>query len=289
MKLRLSILLLFLSVISYGQEFFDRDDPDFVYGVGVAESESAADSLAMSSLAMAIYTDVMSETNYRFSNHNGRKNQSYANTVNLKSHVHIKGSKKIVNRLKRGKYEVYEYINKREYVNSRIEVYTECLNKAIAYEKSTEPHSINYALGMYYTAYCAVNDEVLNVFYPQSVEYRNSALNSIKRIQDDSEYIISQRQIDYRDETRFYVRDENARTLPGIECLSVDGKWDSPVRYMDGKWVRCESLDPEVKWAVTVSRKKVPRYRFTFEKPTTDGSVILPVPDSFYVPKYVVP
>jgi hypothetical protein len=58
---------------------------------------------------------------------------------------------------------------------------------------------------------------------------------------------------------------------------------------MDGKWVRCESLDPEVKWAVTVSRKKVPRYRFTFEKPTTDGSVILPVPDSFYVPKYVVP
>lgn len=289
MKLRLSILLLFLSVLSYGQEFFDREDPDIIYGVGVAESEAAADSLAMSSLAMAIYADVMSETTYRFADDNGRKNQSYTNTVNLKSHVRIKGSKKIVNRLKRGKYEVYEYINKREYVNSRIEVYTECLNKAIEYEKSAEPHSINYALGMYYTAYCAVNDEVLSILYPQAIEEKKSALQSIKRIQTYSGYIISQRQVESRDETKFYVRDENAKTLPGIECLSIDGKWDSPVRYMDGEWVQCESLDPEVKWALTVSRKRVPCYRLTFEKPATEGSVTLPVPESFYVVKRVIP
>ncbi len=286
MKFRLSLLLLILPMLCYRQDFLNN--PDYIYGVGIAKTEAAADSLAMLSMARAIYTDVTNETSMRVHSDGVKSNRSYDNNVSLKTRIRIVGSKKLVNRIKRKEYEVYRYFNKKEYIDQHLSVYEYKRMEAdklmfaeshIKNYRSDNPHNVNLVLGSLYTAYEAVNDTLLNLLYPKSVVLRETLKSEIKTVYDRAKSI----RIWDGGQHGIMAKDNNNNPLPGFEYQNDKGEWVSPTVFktMDEKQEVTRD-DTKKRWAHVEGIVNNTAYHILYEELVDGKYMKIPVPDLFY-------
>jgi hypothetical protein len=282
MKRLLIILALFLPVWANAQAFLDN--PDFAYGVGISKNEYSADSVAMLALSDAIYKEVSNESNYTIEENNGVISESYTKSVSLSSSIRIAGAKKLVSVLPDGKYKVYYYINKKEYIGSHLGRYVEYMREFSEYEKSDDPHSVNYMLGSLYMAYSEVDDPTLNILSKESAIYKADAASKIEKIYKDCDIYLSARKAN--SPGWFMVREENSKSLPGFKCVGNDGKWGSPIAFYDYEQMPCGTDKDTYKWGLIniVGRK----YRLTYEREIGDSAVEISVPEKFHYDKYLV-
>ncbi len=284
MKFRFLLLALFLSVFCYGQDFANR--PDYITGYGVAKTEAAADSLAMISLARAIYTDVISETTSKYYDDGKKKRQSYFNNVSLSTRIRIIGAEKQVNRLKRGMYEVYRYFNKQEYINARIMI---CMEKMCEAERlmaaedsvknyrSNNPHNVNLVLGSLYTAYVSVNDSLLNFLYPKSVNLKETLKTEIKTVYERAKSI----QIWDGKEHGTMAYERNHYPLPGFEYRKSN-EWVAPTVFKTIETQEVTRDDTKKRWAHVEGIVNNTAYHILYEELVDGKYMKIPVPDLFY-------
>ena len=288
MKRILVILLLCLAGNACPAQVF-IDNPEYIYGVGIAKDESAADTVALASLARAIQVKVINESTYEVSENSRGISRTSRRRTTLTTNLKIEGAQKYVEPARGGKVKVYYYINKFDYVNERIARYERYMHEADTFETSKEPHAINYYLGAIYQAYLEVDDELLNALYGVSRTYRTYAMTRIESAYRHCGYILSVRD---NGERQMMVRDENSRPLPDFEYLSTSGRWTSPRFFLDDIQRPCD--DPQkVMWALIEDMPKVKTpgtrmYRIPYEIKTPNGAVKIDVPESFYFERYFI-
>lgn len=277
MKKALSLFAtLFVWLCCHAQVFLNN--PDYIYGIGVAETESAADSTAMLSLSRAIYTDVTNYSHHEYEESGGKFTETYRNSVSLDTRIRISGAKKWLDVLANGKYRVYYYINTREYIDSRVAKYNEWLGIADSYRNHKEPHAVNYALGSLFCAYIIMDDELLNAIYPESKSNMRNVFEEIQRINRHNEFILSKR-TDERRPNWARIRNEKNYPLPGFEYVNLEGKWVSPAYFLDEDLNSCSDRG-SIRWADIDTRGRL--YRLTYEIKVDGRDVKLDVPDRFY-------
>ena len=279
MKLKLSLLILFLPVLCYGQEFLDYPD-DYLVGHSIAKTEAAADSLALISLAREFYTDVVSETSSKFYDDGRSRKQTYSNNVELKTRIRIAGAKKYVNRIRRGEYEVYRYFNKKEYVEERIYSYTHYLNEAERYRNSDYPHRTNLVLGSMYNAYVSLNDTLLSLLYPKSVNLKETLKREIKTTYDLAEHVY----LWNSDSHGKMIKEQNNRPLLGFEYMSKTGEWVVPIVFKEIERQEVTRDDKKKRWACVDNLGSSREYHVLYEELEMGRYVKIVVPEEFYFP-----
>ena len=268
----------FLSVAgAYGQIFLVSSD--YIYGSAEHREEHKADSLALISFARCLHVDIENVSKHHTLEENGRISESYSNTSNISTSISIDGLKKYVERDGRN-YVIYYYLNKKEYIDSRIKEYEDNFTAGAAYSKSDVLHAKNLALGHFYLANTAVSSDTFKALYPRADILESASFERIREVYKRWDYFLSIRNVSKESPSGHWdVRDENSKTLPGFEYRNDCGEWVQPSVFYDAE-CNVTHIPSEYKWATIHTHKPV--YRFLFEVKTDMGVTKVPVPEKFY-------
>lgn len=178
-----------------------------------------------------------------------------------------------------GQNNTNQDIDKDGYIKKQLLSYQENLDRGTSYRTSTEPHALNLTLGYWYLAYEAVSDDVFCSIYPSAIELQAHVLEMIRDKYKHAGYLLSCRNFGEKNPSGvMLIRDENCKTLPGIEYVSPSGQWRTPNEFCDEDGNTC---DYEVaKWAYVYTTRQ--EYRFTFEINNNNVLERINVPDEFY-------
>lgn len=276
---KLLCLCLFLPAVLCGQEFFA---PSYVYGVGMDWDECRADSLALFSFARSVGVRIVSNSEYRFEEAGNVYENNFKRESIIDSRLYVDGLKKKVE-YDGGVFTVYYYINKDEYIQTRMSAYEKYLKMAREQQKNNNPHKFNLFIGYMYKAYCELNSELLNMLYPVSRERKESLYEEIRRsymrlaCKDGNmgEYYLAKRK--YSDGL-LLIRDENLSVLPDFEYYSFNGTWDAPHSYLNQRNEPCNRENAIITFVDNTNAV----YRFVYEEILGGEIVKIPVPEEFY-------
>lgn len=178
---RLLLILVFCiaNLFCYSQDFLY--DSNYVYGTGVSDDEQTAEETAMLSLSRALCTKVINETERYVTETDAGIKEGFSKNTHLTSNITVEGARKYTT-FEGGKYVVYYFFNKTEYINTRTEAYAAHLSLVKAAETSSHPHSLNIMLGNLYRAYTCMDTELMAVLYPQAESMKKHALEKMKKI-----------------------------------------------------------------------------------------------------------
>lgn len=178
-----NIIYIIAIILNYNiliaQEFIDNND--YVYAEGYGNTIEEADKHALSLLANNIKVNVKSFSEYYVKANGYDMQKSYSEKIITFTDIIIKDSQVEVIKLSNDYYHVYRYINKKEYVNNRLNKIKKILDVHKKYGRTG-----NLILGEYYYAYCIYDDDLMELFYPQSItlkkELKNKAINLQKSV-----------------------------------------------------------------------------------------------------------
>lgn len=259
--------------------------PDYVYGCASSRIEETASTNALVSFSNAVGVSVSSKISHTLVEHNGKVCEDYVKDVGINSSLYVEGIKKDI-KYNNGVYTVYYYINKSEYISSRIGLYKKNVSIAEEYEKNKyTPHVYNLMIGYMYLAYSAVDDSLLNTLYPQSVSLKKDLYQKIRstyltlavRNGNAGKYWISKHQSSASN--KLIIIDENRRILPGFEYYDFNGQWTQPIEFMDENGDCNNNKKTALRTLVDKTNNK---FRFTYEMIVDGEFCKIDVPDEFY-------
>lgn len=282
-KILLCLLLAVTLVPVQAQEFLTNGN--YIYGIGSHRHEAVADSLALLSFVRCVGVDVKNNITHEITDNGRIVTEFFKRNTQIISGLKVSGLKKYEERV-RGKYTVYYYINKKEYVDSILREYKRNIIMASAYKAETASHSKNLALGSFYLAWKAINADLFKAVYPDFELLKSYVLTEIKDLYENMGYLLSARYIGANGEpsNRMLVRDENAKALPGFEYLSHNGVWTAPRGFLNEDCRVCTDRE-KVRWAYVDNTNR--EFHFLYETVTDNGIVKIEVPDEFYHPNGV--
>ena len=278
MKRIVFIIALICPFIANGQVFLDS--ADYVYGVASSKNEVIADSLALISFSRAVGVSVESVSDSRVWESNLKISREYSNNTVIKTSFNINGIKKHVDFFG-DVYTVYYYFNKSEYVSKILKKYNDNVQLCDEYWKQDFPHSENLAIGSLYIALETIDEEAFKAFCPDYERLRSYIMYELSYKYCHMGFLLSGRYTGSNGEpsATLLVRDENARTLPGFEYYSHDGRWVQPRRFLDINAMPC-SRPEDIKWAYVDNTNR--EYRFIYETMVNGLRVKIDVPEEFY-------
>jgi len=189
----------------------------------------------------------------------------------------IRGAKKIVKTLDDGTYKVYQYLNKRTYVDDRINAYNKFVGEVEKYKETDSPHKINLVLGSMYNAYASVNDTLLNFLYPKSINFKETLERDIRTVYDRAKSI----RIWDGKEHGVMAYEMNHHPLPGFEYKNQLGNWVSPVVFKTADTQEVTNDDTKKRWAC-IDDIVGKTYHILYEEIQNGKYIKIQVPDFFY-------
>ena len=293
-KLLLVLAFCAVSITVSSQEFLHNED--YVYGMGISGDEYAAEETAMLSLSRALCTKVINETEQYREETDGGIREGFSKNASLSSNITVSGAKKLT-MLENGKYVVYCYINKAEYVSERISQYTTYINLAKEMEISSHPHSLNLALGSLYRAYTCVDTDIMSILCPQAIAMKKHALEKMQKLYGTGGPLTAYRLTWYSMEVR-----QDGSPWPKFFPVAAfeyahNGKWVySPLRikgYREkgslpiSEDQQAENVVIQYKPAADPGIKYI-QYRWLYEELVNDEIIRIDVPESFYFSERVI-
>ena len=210
MKNIIYILLLLINLnILKAQEFIINNN--YVYGEGFGNTIEEADKNALNSLANSIKVNVQSYSEYNIHMNEYDVKKTYSERILTFTNIIIKDSHIKIIKTSDDCFKIYRYIDKKAYVEER-------LNKIndILYKHKNYARTINLMLGEYYYAYKIYDDQLMALFYPQSIpkkeELKKKAINLQKCIS-----------VEETSKLYFNIRNESI-PLYGIDYQSIDNE-----------------------------------------------------------------
>ena len=174
----LTYLLFICSIYNaYSQSFLNDDN--YAYGEGISNTIEDADKKALKDLAISLKAQIKASSIYRITDNNGEIKDFYTESINISSNLIIKDSYKYIDTVYNG-YKVYRYINKKEYVESRLSIYNNIINTKVNYN-----NSLNLVLGEYFYAYKILDDDLMALFYHKTNDLKNNLKAKIINLQKD--------------------------------------------------------------------------------------------------------
>ena len=292
MKKVLLLVLLLCSITCQAQFFIGN--PDYVYAVGKAKTQTEAENAALLSLANAISIKVTNKSSYTVTETDGKVSENYRKDIGTNSsatfgdevQTYVEADKKSVT--------VYKYVNKKEYVINQTKVYKDCIAKADSIYRycSSIKHSKNLILGQYYTAYIALDTPLMDAYADKNVEIKKRVLDKAKEIYGMTGRLGYVSVISNKGSYGYYVDMQGERTnsVYGFEYLN-NGKWVMPQFYYYSKITsKPDGTDN------AFSSKKTPRclvysdtkeifIRYLYEYQKDDALYKIEVPESWYFKK----
>ena len=89
------ILMTLPAFNAYGQDFL-REDDSYIYGIGVADTQSQADEEALLSFSRKLQTKVTSVVTYNVSEEDGNVEESFQKSIKIDNSVIINNVEQIV-------------------------------------------------------------------------------------------------------------------------------------------------------------------------------------------------
>lgn len=187
------ILIIFSIIYSsnlYGQDFLNN--PDYVYGEGYGNTIEEADENAFASLATTLKSNVKVYITSNTKDVNGNISHNFNQDITLTTSLKIKDCYQYIDNTFNNGYRIYRYINKKEYVNERLAAINSLIpgnkNYTIKFDNNdwiNRKHP-NFMLGSWYYAYQILDDDLMDLFYPQTQllkkEYFDKIINTQKLI-----------------------------------------------------------------------------------------------------------
>ncbi len=293
-RLLLTVVFCAASLLCSSQDFLY--DSNYVYGMGVSDDEQAAEETAMLSLSRALCTKVTNETEQYVTETSAGIEGGFNKNTRLTSNITVEGAKKYTT-FEGGKYVVYCFFNKTEYVNTRIEQYAAYFNLVEEAEASNHPHSLNLMLGNLYRAYTCMDTELMMVLCPQTAPMKKHALEKMKKIYGTGGPLTAHQLTWYSMEVQ-----QDGSPWPRFFPVAAfeyihNGKWEySPSRikgYREDGSLSIED-DQSLENVVIVYSPlrergvKYIQYRWLYEEIVNGEIIRIDVPESFYFTERVI-
>lgn len=294
MRKFLMSIILFLSMFNvYGQEFILNNiinNPDCIYGCGVADRQEEAEQSALLMLASSINTKISSRTLITVDVKNGDETTTYHNNTVIESdfdgdNTHIYVYRETRKKERPASVYVYRYIYKSEYIKEHIDKYQKYMDMADTYE--FEGRGINLKLGAYYFAYQAIDTKLMDI-----LNNENKGMKDVikRRIGEVYSRVIGVNR--YGDEYRVCVWGMGDPPLYSFE-YKLDGKWKKPT-ILSEKYTnvlnntntfygRYEKVRKYVSCYIPKMERRDPPIRIMFDKIVGDEIVQIDVPEKWYM------
>ena len=272
-------------ILSFAQDFLCNED--YIYGMGLSSSEEEASDAAMLALSRTIRTFVVNETEQCVEEENGAIDESYKKKVALLSSIRIYGARKYET-FSEGIYTVYYYLNRREYVNNRLDECKKYIAMANHYEQMKDAHRMNLLLGSLYHAYEAVNTDVMAALYPDTESIKEHLL---ARMRENSTVKKNNLQASKTTHYSCTVSECNGKEVPDFEYVNRAGEFRKPLervkRYTNGQFPLFYGEDPDIEdvlidYVPEKNRLCSIHYRLLYEDVIEGEYIRLQVPEEFY-------
>lgn len=299
----LYILLIFIIYpinLIYSQEFLTNSD--YIYAEGRGRTLEEADKAALLALCNSIKSEIKTHIRYQVSSSDDIIRQRYTEDIQINSLVTIKDCGQYVEDFGITNFKVFRYINKKEYVESRLLKVNTLINESI----KTFPYNvdINLKLGAYYYAYKILDDDLMDAFNYNNYEMKSlikkNAIKLQKNIQFEEIpsvlYYVNLKKIPFVGEINHYTDkpyfdNENIYlSVNKVPSFKFNFEyWNG--KFWSNKYERSFSngdLNYASKFKLICTQKfprniTVIKYRVTFETIGSDGQKIkINVPDDWY-------
>lgn len=265
MKKFLSTIFLFFSFVAFGQDFLTN--PDYVYGMGIADNIEDADEAAFLSLAKTINVNVVSTSTYNaFEDKNGY-DENVNKHISVTSSFSAKDAKIFIKKIGDDIY-VYRYINHKEYVDTHMEEYNRYMKQVNGFSGS---HDCNKSLGSCYRAYQCLDDEIMDAYNKGNKTLKENTMNRAKKIYNlmPSHYFSGAK-----------MR-SSAEFLSGVMYFK-NNSWHTPtIFHSDYKDINSTIYGKDYEYAF-VNVYEPTLYRFTYEEDTDNGVAVINVEEKWY-------
>lgn len=273
------LLLTFPAINAYGQQFLENDN-SYIYAVGVGKTQSSADEEAILSFSRTLQTKVTSIVTFDAIERNGEVEKTATKNIVLDNSVIAKNVKQLV-RLDGDVYTVYRYIDREQYIEERLSLYNDYLDKARRYRETEDAHRLNFIIGAYYLAFQSIDDAIMDIINPDNGILKDYAMREAQR-----EYSNASR-LEFMDNGRTLVKCNAGLPLYGFQYLGRDGQWRLPEAYfIDTDFLVEDSRSPEnrdYRCCLIKNGGKEVMTRKTYEIPSSNyGIVIINVPENWY-------
>ena len=274
------ILMTLPAFNAYGQDFL-REDDSYIYGIGVADTQSQADEEALLSFSRKLQTKVTSVVTYNVSEEDGNVEESFQKSIKIDNSVIINNVEQIV-RFENGCYTVYRYVNRHQYCNERMNIYRSYLEKIPKYEQSDYAHKINFILGAYYLAYKAIDDVLMDIINPNNNSLKDFLFEKAK----DAYGSILPR-LEFIENDWELIGANIGLPLYGFQYLTRTGLWKIPEiffgHYRDKTTATSVPKNNNYKYFMVRYGNINLETRLTYEVLTEDnGIIVLNVPNNWY-------
>ena len=274
------ILMTLPAFNAYGQDFLMVDD-SYIYGIGVADTQSRADEEALLSFSRKLQTKVTSVVTYNVSEQDGNVEESFQKNIKIDNSVIVNNVEQIV-LFENGYYTVYRYINKEQYCSKRMDIYRSYLNKVAEYEQSEYGHKINFILGAYYLAYKAIDDVIMDIINPNNINLKDFLFGKAK-----DTYGFPLPRLEYIGNDWEMIKANIGLPLYGFQYLTRTGLWKIPEiffgHYMDKTTATSVPKNNNYKHCMVRYGNINLETRLTYEVLTEDNRIIvLNVPNNWY-------
>lgn len=273
------LLLTFPAINAYGQQFLENDN-SYIYAVGVGKTQSSADEEAILSFSRTLQTKVTSIVTFDAIERNGEVEKTATKNIVLDNSVIAKNVKQLV-RLDGDVYTVYRYIDREQYIEERLSLYNDYLDKARRYRETEDAHRLNFIIGAYYLAFQSIDDAIMDIINPDNGILKDYAMREAHR-----EYSNASR-LEFMDNGRTLVKCNAGLPLYGFQYLGRDGQWRLPETYfIDTDFLVEDSRSPEnrdYRCCLIKNGGNEVMTRKTYEIPSSNyGVAIINVPENWY-------
>lgn len=292
MKKALFLVLLLYSITCQAQFFIGN--PDYVYAVGKAKTQTEAENAALLSLANTIGIKVTNQSSYTVIESNGNVSENYIKDIGTNSSAAFGDEVQTYVETDKKSITVYKYVNKKEYVAKQTKMYKDCMVKADSIYRFcySIKHSKNLILGQYYTAYTALDTPLMDAYGDKNAEIKKRVLDKAKEIYGMTGRLGYASVMTNKGSNGYYVDMQGERTnsVYGFEYL-YNGNWVMPQFYYYSKAV--SNLDGTDN---AFAEKKTPRclvysdtkniyIRYLYEYQKDNALYKIEVPESWYFKK----
>ena len=227
-----------------------------------------------------LQTKVTSIVTFDAIDRNGEVEKTTTKNIVLDNSVIAKNVKQLV-RLDGDVYTVYRYIDREQYIEKRLSLYNDYLDKARRYRETEDAHRLNFIIGAYYLAFQSIDDAIMDIINPDNGILKDYAMREAQR-----EYSNASR-LEFMDNGRTLVKCNAGLPLYGFQYLGRDGQWRLPEAYfIDTDFLVEDSRSPEnrdYRCCLIKNGGKEVMTRKTYEIPSSNyGIVIINVPENWY-------
>lgn len=277
-RFKLLLVLLCLSVVSYGQDFLNNED--YLYAKGMGATQEEADNAALVSFSKTLQSRITSRTEYAISEENGDITRSFSKNISIDNSMVGKNIEQYVE-FENGIYTVYRFINKKKYLNDRLTIYNAYLSKAEEYKQCNSSHKINFVLGAYYMAYDTIDDVIMDVLNCDNNAMKNNIFMEAKKT-----YTFFCR-LETVENRRNFIKCNTGKPLYGFQYLTRYGEWRYPESYFkDENFLVTMSNSPkdeEYRCCMIRNSGAVSIFRKTYEIPLPNNGIgFINVPENWY-------